>query len=194
MLSLRRFVKFPIRRFSLFLAVLLLSFHQATILTYYDFGREAVAANIDQLPDAYIPNALVLSYIGQLEFSKISAKIAGYAIPLLLVQAIPAVIYEAVSATKGKQKTALAIWLLPALLGSPTLGLTVVYLMSPLFAIFTFPGFMFVLDTTGQTHKEAFAEEVISVGAVIGWFHLFWLAVTIKAWFFSRHRSSHRNI
>lgn len=174
-----RFIKFG--RFLLFLAVLLLSIHQATIFAYYDFGREAVLANLDRLPGAHVPNALVWSYIRQLELGKICTKIAAYAIPLFLVQAIPAVFYSSAESVKSKRYAAATIWLLPALLGAPTVSFTVAYLMSPMFAVVTFPGFIFV-QLAEQSHQEDFAEGLIPAIAAIGWFHLFWLGATIKAW------------
>jgi hypothetical protein len=174
------------KRFWLFLAVFLLSLHQATILAYGEFGREAIAANIEQLSDAFIPNSLVISYIKQLGIERISFRITIYMIPLFFVQSIPVLIYTCFSSVKDRRVAALTIWILPALLGLPTLGITVVYLLSPLYTIFTFPGFMF-LNETGQTHKEDFAEGLIFTVAAIGWFHVFWLAVTVKIWFFPRH-------
>lgn len=183
---IRSFSTCTSRRFWLFLAVFLLSSHQATILAYGLFGKEAIAANIEQLSDAFIPNSLVLSYVGQLGIEKISSRIAAYAIPLFLVQSLPALLYTCLNSVEDRRVTALSIWLLPALIGLPTLVITAVYLMSPIYAIFTLPGFMF-LNTTGRTHKEDFAEGLIFNIAVIGWFHIFWLCVTIKAWFFPRH-------
>ncbi|MGG6268682.1 hypothetical protein ACQ4M3_21135 [Leptolyngbya sp. AN03gr2] len=174
------------KRFLLFLAVLLLSIHQSTILAYYDFGQEAVLANLDRIPSAHVPNALVLSYIGRLELAKICTKMAVYAIPLFLIQAVFAAIYCSADSVKSKRYAALTIWLLPALLGAFTVVGTAVYLMSPLFTVVTFPGFMLV-RAGEQTHVEDFTEGWIPAVATIGWFHLFWLAVTIRAWFFRRY-------
>ncbi|MCY7321309.1 MAG: hypothetical protein LH660_05785 [Phormidesmis sp. CAN_BIN36] len=143
--------------------------HQATILAYSEFGKEAITANVEQLNDAYIPNYLVLRYLGQLGLGKISAKIAGYAIPLFLVQSVPAFVYGCFNSVKNRRNAALVIWLLPAVLGLPGFLFTVAYLiMSPLCAVFTFPGFMFALYTMGQTHKEDFAEGMIFTVAAIG--------------------------
>lgn len=175
------------RRLWLFLAVYLLSFHQATILTYYDFAEQSVRTGLGRLPGVHIPNALILEYVRRLGLIKISAKTFGYAIPLFLAQSIPALIYSFADSIKSKRYAALTIWVLPALLAVPTLKLMAIYLMSPLFTIVTFPGFMFV-HQAGKTHVEDLTEGLIPTVATIGWFHLFWLAVTIKAWFFPRYQ------
>lgn len=190
-MRLRRFIRFLSAHthngYGLFLAVFLLSFHQGTILAYSEFGRAAIAANIEQLSDAYIPKSLVLGYLEQLGLGRILCTIATYAIPLFLVQSVPAFIYGSCNSIKDRRTVALIIWLLPAIIGLPTLVITAMYFMSPLFAIYTFPGFMF--DTTGQSHKEDFAEGLIFMIAVMGWFHIFWLMMTIKVWLFPRHQS-----
>jgi hypothetical protein len=98
--------------------------------------------------------------------------------PLFFIQSIPTLIYTCFNSVKDRR--------IAALRGLPTLGITVAYLLSPLCAVFTFPGFMF-LNETGQTHKEDFAEGLIFTLATIGWFHVFWLAITVKIWLFPRH-------
>ncbi len=181
------------RRFWLFFAVFLLSLHQATILAYGDFGTEAVLANLDRLNDIQVLKALIISYLGQLELAKIVSKVAGYTILLFFIQSIPVFIYGCFKSIKSRRRAALVIrllpatvWFLPALLGLPeTLIGTALYLFSPIYAIATFPGFMFA---TQSFNKEDFAEGWAFMLAVVGWFHLFWLSVTVKVWVFPNYQ------
>jgi hypothetical protein len=116
----------------------------------------------------------------------------GIYLPSLLYVSVPAFIYGCFNFGKNKRTSALAIWILPILLGLPGLLIVVwMYLMSILSAIVTFPGFMFVSAIASHFFdKEDFTEGLTFIIAVIGWFHLFWLAMTIKAWVFPTTNST----
>jgi hypothetical protein len=100
---------------------------------------------------------------------------------LFLVQCIPVIVYEYFQSIKSKRIVALIIWLLPALVSVPKLENIAAYLMSPLFSIDFFTNLM-----SDSNAMEDFGEGFIFTIAVIGWFNLFWLGVTIKAWFFPK--------
>lgn len=185
MINLRRLAKviagYLTKRYKLFLAVLLLSLHQATIVAYGEYGQAALFANSQELEDAFIPNAFVFRHIQQLGIQTVGFRIMADASGLFLIQAIPAVIYSGFSSIRGKRIAALAICLSPLVPCLLNIEFIAVYLMSLFGTIATLPVLMF-LDLGGPAHKEIFAEGWTFPLAAMGWFNLFWLAMTIKAW------------
>lgn len=144
-----RFIEFSksylYRNSWLFLALLFLSFHQAIILIYADFGLDTISINTStgKTFSGYVDIAL----LRRRGLVKITLKFSQYLILLLAFQSVPAFIYGCFISLKIKRRAAIVIWLLPSLVGLSTLSpegfieCMFIYLISPLLAIFTFPGF-----------------------------------------------------
>jgi hypothetical protein len=164
----------------LLFGILVISFIQAIILTYGDLGEQVIATNYEQLPGVEVTRLFIFNHLKELGFVKLLSEIASKSILLFLVQCIPALIYARFQSIDSKRIVALTIWLLPALITLPTLKNTAVYLISPLLSV----GFFTDLVSDSNA-MEDFSEGIFTIAA-IGWFNLFWLGVTIKAWFFSK--------
>jgi hypothetical protein len=164
----------------LLLGVLVISFLQASTLTYRDLGQQIINTNHAQLPDVGITYLFISNHIKQLGTTKLLSEIASRSILLFLIQCIPVLFYEYFKSIKSKRIVVLVIWLVLAIIGFPILKNIAVYLFSPLFSIGFFADLM-----SDSNAMEDFAEGFFPIAA-IGWFNLFWLGVTIKAWFFPK--------
>lgn len=170
------------QHYYLLFGVLIVSLIQAAILVYWDIGQQVVSNNIEQLTGIEVPRYLILNHLNQLGIVNVIWKVISKTIPLLLFQCIPALIYGRFQSVAAKLLSPIIIWLVPAIIGLPTVVGTVMYLMSPLVSIIFFVS----LGLDQANTKEDFAEGIVFVMAVVGWFNLFWLGVTIKNWFFLR--------
>jgi hypothetical protein len=163
----------------LLFGILAISCIQGAILTYRDLGEQVIATS--QMPGVEITRLFILNHLKDLGFVKLFSEIAGKSTLLFFVQCIPVLIYERFQSIKSKRIAALTIWLFPALSTLLKIEYTAGYLMSPLFLI----GFFTDLFSDSNP-MEDFSEGFIFNLAVLGCFNLFWLGVTIKAWFFTK--------
>jgi hypothetical protein len=176
------------RNFWLFLALLLVSLHQASILTYVDFGLDIILT--DEPPNKTFSGRVDFTLLGKVGFSKIAAKLCHYLIVLFFVQSVPTFIYGCFKSLRSRRIAALIVFFLPAssiflsTFSLESILLTIfLYTFLPVAAVSTPPGFMF-FEASGST--EDFSDFGIFQIAVVGWFYVFWLGVLIKVWLFSK--------
>jgi len=182
--KLQSLAKAPVNRFlyrsRLLFCVFIISCLQSATLALGEIGHQVVTENLDQLPGVLIPFPLFLNHLSRLGGVKTLLTRGSSVIPLFLVQSSFALVYGLCESRRSKRITALVIWLLPAMISLPTLVGPIIYLMS---AIYPF----ILLDlVSGNLDKEEIAEGWAFTLASLGWFHLFWLGITIKNWFFLR--------
>jgi hypothetical protein len=163
----------------LLLGILAISCIQGAILTYKDLGEQVIATS--QVSGVEVTRLFIFNQLKDFGVEKIFSEIAIKSILLFLVQCFPALIYAYFQSIKSKRIVALTVWLLPALIALPTLKNTAAYLISPLLTV----GFFTDLFSDSNA-MEDFSEGFIFNFAVLGCFNLFWLGVTIKAWFFTK--------
>ncbi len=90
-------------------------------------------------------------------------------------------IYLFQESRKDKIKFAIIFWLLPAILGLPTLIFFGVYLVSPFAALSVFLTLIsLALGDQTSISREMITENWASPTAALGWYHLLWLGITIK--------------
>jgi hypothetical protein len=165
----------------LLLSILAINCIQAAILTYRDLGEQVITASYEKLPRVEVTRLFIFNQLKNFGVTKILSEIAVKSIFLFFVQCIPVLTYAYFQSIKSKRIIALTIWLLPVMITLPKLEYIAGYLMSPLFSI----GFFTDLFSDSNA-MEDFSEGSIFTIAVMGWFNLFWLGVTIKAWFFTK--------
>lgn len=168
------------RRSWLLLCVFSISWFQSATLAFEVIGHQVVSENSGQLPGVQIPFPLFLNHLNRLGVITSLSTLGGSLISLFLVQSIPALVYSSCKSLQSKRITALLIWILPAIISLPILVGPLLYLMSLLYA----PSIWLDL-VSGRICKEDTAEGLTFPLAAIGWFHWFWLSITIKNWFFS---------
>lgn len=172
-------------RFWLLFCVFTISCIQSATLALEEIGRQVVLENSEQLLGGIlIPFPFFLNHLSRLGGIKALSILSSNVVPLFLVQSIPALAYSFCKSLRSKRITALLIWLLPAIISLPTLIGPLVYL------IYTPLAPLILLDlVSGKVGKEDVAEGLSFYLAAIGWFHLFWLSITIKNWFLLRSRT-----
>jgi hypothetical protein len=171
----------------LFLVLLLFSLHQASILTFVDFGPNVISEN--GRPDKMFYGHVDIGLLKKTDISRMALKFCQYLALLFTCQSVPAFIYGCFKSLRNKRKAALLVLLSPMVIGCLTFSIHGVFLaiyffiMSPLDAILTFPLFMF-FDSSYST--EDLSEPVIYQSAVIGWFYIFWIEIAIQVWLFPK--------
>lgn len=172
-------------RFWLLFCVFIISCLQSATLALAEMGRQVVSENSEQLLGGIrIPFPLFLNHLSRLGGIKALSILSSNVVSLFLVQSIPALAYSFCKSLRSKRITALLIWLLPAIISLPSLIGPLVYLIYTPLA----PPILLSL-VSGNVDKEDVAEGWVFQLAAIGWFHLFWLSITIKNWFFLRSQT-----
>ena len=165
--------KHKIVLFVLFIVTLI----QSICVVYGEVGSSVVgeAVGLD------IPNKAFYEYFkdnGMLSVILGAFKIAF----LLFILQIPfTVIYLFQETQKEKLRFAIAFWLLPPIIFFFTIFFPFVYFLSPLASIAVVLDLSdLILDKQISLDKEMFTESWFFPCAVLGWYHLFWLGLTIK--------------
>ncbi len=172
--------KMPKRHVIICLATFLLSLLQASIIIYRDLARELmyIASGSDSGLTLRFSHSLVYQELTKIDISPFIRSFLFYFSSLLIVQLGIALVYLTQNSKKARFLIALCFWLAPVIATLSTLVIPVAYLIiSPFVAIFGYPlGF---LGTS--ISKEMLVEGWIFPLAAVGWYHLFWLSISIKS-------------
>jgi hypothetical protein len=172
------------RNFWLFLALFLLTFHQASILTFMDFALDVMSRHNDS--GKTFSGHVDVTLAKKFGLSKIALKFFQYQALLFACQLVPTFIYGCFESIKRKRRAALFILFSPIFMGllisliflTPSINaalLAIFYLLiSPLVIISFFPFFMFFESFYSMEDFE------IYLPAVLCWFYVFWIGIIIR--------------
>lgn len=155
-------------------------------MSYGYLGKQAILASPENLDRLDIPVSFIFAYINRQRIVEVGFIIFRDILSVLLVQCAFAIVYSESKTLKTKRIAALATWAFPAILGLPTVVLTVLYLLSPLYAVGSLSGLISLILNASFYNKEDFIEGLPFILAVVGWFNIFWLCLAIKSWFLSQ--------
>lgn len=154
------------------LGLLLVSLCQGIILFCGSLGGRL---EVGQLAGIDISFSIVWQSVEKIGLSNAFLTILQITFFAFVIQTIPLVRYIHCNSQESQCKFALFVWLAPAIVLLPTIAGTIIYLLSPLLAIFILPSLF-----EGQLTKEDFADGFIFITAAIGWFNIFWFCVVFQ--------------